>query len=710
VDASGRGVSGGSVTWSVQPAGHSTISPGSGSGDLGGRFDAQWQFTTFAGTHIATASGAGTPGIYVADVQPGLTTAVAWTLLSSPASQGTVTGPKAITFTSTNRRGVIVTHAHDADNNPTQPSLCAAAPGQVCQFPFPPYAELDSTHTSGGVNGDTIFFHVNVTTPSPFVFRGVYSTAAGQTSDSVIVTMNAQAAGVKIDRDPFSFGVQASPDTASITSLCPSGPGNFSCQGTYSAFVVDSALTPIGNANALFTWTLVPPTGSPITLDSVRGSSAQDIAFVTARANGFVRLVVKDGATFQFGSDTLPVLVTQLPGTIHVTPDTISALVGSTTTFRAVVLDQGGDTMPAAVVHWRLDNPSNPHITIVDTATVNQVKVRLDSTPFGGEAVDALTARAPGDTVFGFGQVLNPVTVRLTVAQQPWAIAVNSQTHAVYAGHQGGQIYRVNGTTDVVVDSVSAGQFVSSVAVNSVTNRVFVGMDAGVRVLDGATLGTVTTVATGTTQRGVTNRQGLTVDSVNNRIYVTVDIGSVAAAPVLRRIDGSNNTSSATNDVPLPDLGTGAAFNPANGLVYVAIPDSDMVLAVDPVAKTFVRIPVGSFPIAVAVDPVTNRIYALDQNSEDVAVIDGASQSVITTVPLFAIVTGIGVDPVNNRIYVGVSSVNELLVIDGNTNTFQNTVFLGPFGDEVFGVVFDAGNKKVWTANYSSASVSRVEY
>jgi YVTN family beta-propeller protein len=144
--------------------------------------------------------------------------------------------------------------------------------------------------------------------------------------------------------------------------------------------------------------------------------------------------------------------------------------------------------------------------------------------------------------------------------------------------------------------------------------------------------------------------------------------------------------------------------------VYVAIPDSALVLAIDPAAKTFVRIPVGAFPIAVAVNPVTNRVYALDQNSEDVDVIDGATQSVIATVPMFAIVTGIGVDAVNNRIYVGSSSVNALLVIDGNTNVSQHEVSLGPFGDEVDGVVFDAGNKKVWTVNLLSASVSRVEF
>ncbi|HET9708689.1 MAG TPA: invasin domain 3-containing protein [Gemmatimonadales bacterium] len=708
VDANGRGVAGGTVNWSVAPAGQSSIAPASKPVDGGGRAGAFWTFTNSAGQKIATAAGIGTPAHYVASVQPGPTVSTNWTMLSGPLTQGTVTAQRALTFTSTNRRGVLITKAVDSFGNPTQPFYCSAPVGFGC-VGFS-YATIDSIKTSGGANGDSVFFHALVTNPTQFVLRGQYNTALGFAFDSVVITMSPAPAGVKIDRDPFQGGVQTTPDTTLITSLCPTGPGNFTCQPSLIAYLVDSAFTPVSDTGANFVWNLVPPAGSAVTFDSAMALSPHDIGYVTARANGFARLAVKDISVHGYGTDTLPILVQQTPFAVLVSPDTVSVPVGGQTIFRAAVVDQNGDTM-VAPVRWRRDNPFSPHLTIIDTATANQAKVRLDSTPFGSEYVDAFAVRAPGDTIFGFGGIVNPILLRLTVAQQPWALAVNSQTHAVYAGHQGGQIYRINGTTEVVVDSVSAGQFVSAVAVNSITNRVFVGTDAGVRVLDGATLGTVTTVAVGTTQQGVTNRQGLAVDSVNNRIYVTVDIGSAAPAPVLRRIDGATNTFSATNDVPLPKLpGTGAAFDPVNGLVYVAVPDSNLVLAVDPVAKTFTRIAVGTTPFAVAVNPVTNRIYTVNQGSANISVIDGASQTVITTISTGFFQTGIGVDPATNRIYVGVSSIDELLVIDGNTNTFLNSVVLGFFSDEIFGIGFDAGNKKVWTANYSSASVSRVEY
>jgi YVTN family beta-propeller protein len=340
------------------------------------------------------------------------------------------------------------------------------------------------------------------------------------------------------------------------------------------------------------------------------------------------------------------------------------------------------------------------------------VTVRLDSTPFGGEYVDALAERAPGDTAYGYGELLNPVWIQRTVGLEPWAIAANPQTHAVYVGHQGGQLYRVDGTGEKALDSVSAGAFVAAVAVNPVTDRVYVATDQGLVVLTGA-LGTVTTVGTGTTQRGVTNQQGLTVDSINNRIYLTADIGSAAARPVLRQVDGVGNSVVTAADVDLPALGTGAVFNPADGFVYVAIPDSDLVVAVDPVSHTIAaRIPVGTTPQSLALNPVTQKIYVVDAGSEEVSVIAATTQTVVATIPFYYSLGGITVDAVHNRVYVGVSNQPYALLVDGATDTWQTVLPTGnpSFFDEVLGLSYDAANGKVFTANYSSSSVTILKY
>jgi DNA-binding beta-propeller fold protein YncE len=718
IDANGRGVVGQTVTWIPIPGGASSLAPASSPSDMGGRVNVGWKFTNTAGRLIAHATGGGGFTDYFIDVIPGLTTAVGWNVLDNPVSEGTATGPKAITFTSTNRRGVIVTHAYDSFNNPTQPfNICFTnvnVPG--CQFPFPQFGFVDSTHTSGGINGDTIFFHANVNQPSPFVLRAFYNTALGQVQDSVLITMTAVPAGLKIDRDPYSFnGIQTTPDTALFTSICPSGQPNFYCQREFHAFVVDSGLTPVGNGNAMFAWSLVPPTGAPVTF-TTRGVPANDSATVTTLSDGFVRFVVQDQSANNFGADTMPVLVNQLPGYIYVTPDTASVLVGGTTLFTATVTDFGGDTMPTVPIHWRSDNPFNPHLRIIDTATVHQAIVRLDSTPFGGEYVTAFTPRGPGDTAYGYAQVINPVRLPIPVGTQPWAIAANSQTHAVYAGHQGGQLYLVSGTTGAVTDSTTSGLTIAAVAVNSITNRVFTANDQGVEVLDGATLNPVTTVAVGTNQQGVTNRQGLTVDSVTNRIYVTVDAGGAGPNPVLRRIDGTDNTFTPANDVPLPDVGAGAVFNPVDGLVYVTIPDSNLVVAVDPVGKTIVRrVSVGSEPYVIALNPITNRLYVIDQiftsnYPYNLYVIDPVAGAVTATLPTGYQSASLAVDAVNNRVYTGAKFYSYVTVFDGATNTYVNALSLTYLFDQLFGMAFDAGNGQVYTANYTTNAVTRLKY
>jgi YVTN family beta-propeller protein len=719
LDANGRGVVGQTVSWTPIPGGASFLAPSSSVSDIGGRVNVGWQFTNVAGRLTAHATGGGGFTDYFIDVLPGASTAVNWTLLGGTFSQGTVTGPKSITFTSTNRRGMIVTNAHDNFNNPTQPfNICFTFVNVPnCQFPFPQFGFVDSTHTSGGINGDTIFFHANVNQPSPFVLRALYSTSLGQVSDSVLITMAPAAAGVQIDRDEFTLGVQGTPDTAVFNSLCPGGQPNSYCEREFHAFVVDSGLTPVGNQNAQFQWALLPPTGAPVTF-TTRGAPANDSALVTAQANGFVRFVVTDASANNFGADTLPILVQQLPSEVLITPpDSQLVLVGGTATFQGVVVDQGGDTMPTTPIHWRNDFSFNKHLTIIDTATPNQVIVRLDSTPLGAEYVAALAVRGPGDTAYGFARVINPVIDQQTVSAQPWAIAANAQTHFVYVGHQGGQLYQVNGTTNAVADSTTAGTSISAVAVNSSTNLVYAATDSGVAVVNGTDLSRVAMVPVGTNLQGVTNQEGLTVDSINNRIYVTVDAAGAGPSPVLRRIVGATSTFTPTNDTPLPDVGTGAAFNPTDGLVYVAIPDSNLVVAVDPVARTIVRrIPVGNQPFALAVNPVTNRVYVIDQRSSgqfpfNLYIIDAGIGAVVETVPESYAMGSVAVDVVNDRVYVGTRFNGYLLVFDGATGVLSGFITPGTgFSDQELGVAIDAGNGQVYTANYSSATISRLRF
>src|ERR1700709_2490273 len=75
----------------------------------------------------------------------------------------------------------------------------------------------------------------------------------------------------------------------------------------------------------------------------------------------------------------------------------------------------------------------------------------------------------------------------------------------------------------------------------------------------------------------------------------------------------------------------------------------------------------GSTPYAVAVNPVTNKVYVANQNSGTVTVIDGATNTT-TAVAVEGTPHAVAVNPATNKVYVANLGSNTVTVIDGATN------------------------------------------
>jgi YVTN family beta-propeller protein len=104
------------------------------------------------------------------------------------------------------------------------------------------------------------------------------------------------------------------------------------------------------------------------------------------------------------------------------------------------------------------------------------------------------------------------------------------------------------------------------------------------------------------------------------------------------------------------------------------------------------RIPVGSVPNGMGINPKTNRVYVANWQDGTVSVINGAKRKVIATIPVGSgaqepqhcyealVITGctrwgsmpigfIGVDAERNRMYVANANDGTISVINGKTNT-----------------------------------------
>ena len=166
-------------------------------------------------------------------------------------------------------------------------------------------------------------------------------------------------------------------------------------------------------------------------------------------------------------------------------------------------------------------------------------------------------------------------TTTIGVGQRPLPVAVNSLTNTIYVGNQSrNSVCIIDGNTGVVTTTVGVGTRPQAIAINSLTNQIYVAnyQCASVSVIDGAT-NNVTPVTVGSYPAA------LAVDPVHNRVYVA---------------------NSGDNTATLID---GASF-----------------------ATTTVT--VGDWPIAVDVDSVTNKAYfATQQNYGSVTQVNGADLS-----------------------------------------------------------------------------------
>src|ERR1022692_4242522 len=90
------------------------------------------------------------------------------------------------------------------------------------------------------------------------------------------------------------------------------------------------------------------------------------------------------------------------------------------------------------------------------------------------------------------------------------------------------------------------------------------------------------------------------------------------------------------------------SFLAVGGIVFAAVIPS--LVRAQTVTAT---VSAGLAPIAIAVNPVTNTIYVANLDSNNVTVMDGATNTVTATVPVGIGPGAIAVNPVTNQIYVG---------------------------------------------------------
>ncbi|NLF88943.1 hypothetical protein GX563_08995 [Candidatus Bathyarchaeota archaeon] len=246
------------------------------------------------------------------------------------------------------------------------------------------------------------------------------------------------------------------------------------------------------------------------------------------------------------------------------------------------------------------------------------------------------------------------ITATISLSNTPNCIAVNDETNRIYVGTDTG-IVVIDGTTDTVVTQIPTVDSVDDIAVNPKTNRVFAVVEGNnVLVLDGAT----------NQQAGalpdwvyISYDNVILVNPVTNLVYYCVRTATSGKFDVVKVYDGTTLSLVAT----------------------VNIPGSDT----HPYIET----------MSGAVNPVTNKVYIAWTGKDNINIIDGATNTIISTVSFTAFSEEITVNPYTNLLYM------KQAIYNGDTLAAVGQIYPGDV------LAIDAVHNYVYTADYYTLDV-----
>ena len=148
------------------------------------------------------------------------------------------------------------------------------------------------------------------------------------------------------------------------------------------------------------------------------------------------------------------------------------------------------------------------------------------------------------------------------------------------------------------------------------------------------------------------------------------------------------------------------AVNPVTNKTYVANFGSGTVTIIDGTNNSTRNVDVGSQPHGIAINTLTNKIYVTNSDSSSVSVIDGLTDMVRHTEPVGVNPGAIAVNPVTNKIYVGDYGSRDVVVIDGETDLKEPGSLSA---DRPSGIAVNPVTNKIYVSDQTHNKVTRID-
>ena len=281
---------------------------------------------------------------------------------------------------------------------------------------------------------------------------------------------------------------------------------------------------------------------------------------------------------------------------------------------------------------------------------------------------------------------------RVEVGKGPIAIALLPAVNKVYVVNtDSDSISVIDGTQDKVITTIKAGSHPYTVAADKKTNKVYVTFtyDHILTVIDGAT-NTACPLETG-------GADAIAIDERTNTLFL-----STYEDPFIRVVDAA---SGAIRKVKVGGHIWGLAFDAASSKLYLAHTMTADVVSLDEKTQETAAIPVGQIPCALALNPATHMLYAVNYGDQTLSVIDTVKMKVVSVIAVGDHPQAVAVDTARNRVYVANVHGDSVTVIDGVKSAILGTYQAG--GDP-YALAIDENTGQVYAAIYGSKASVRV--
>ena len=145
--------------------------------------------------------------------------------------------------------------------------------------------------------------------------------------------------------------------------------------------------------------------------------------------------------------------------------------------------------------------------------------------------------------------------------------------------------------------------------------------------------------------------------------------------------------------------------NAANNRIYVIA--GTTLNVIDGALNTVITtVALGSSPSGIWYNKVTNNVYVSDRTDNTVTVIDGVTNMVTKVIPVGTHPLGLDVNPVTNKIYVANRNDNTVSVIDGRTNQVTATI---PVGVRPNSTRVNPVTNMIYTTDFGGSTISVID-